>query len=297
MRCARRLAAAVAFVLLGAAAGAQAPASPSPKVRVVSLAPALTEMLFAVGAGGQVVGVTEYCNFPPEAARVTKVGGMTSRTISLERVAALAPDLVLAYGLDQEEAVAALRRLGLPVQVLKSETVADVLDHLSEVGALTGHASVAARVRADLEGRMARVREVLAAAAPPRPRVFYEVWDRPLMTAGRPSYINELITLGGGRNVFDDLAQGFVQVSEEAVLARDPEVILAPDQHLRPLNVESLLRRPVWRKMSAVEARRVHVLPGDLVSRPGPRLAAALETVAAAIHPGLFARAPAESPR
>ncbi len=264
--------------------------SPSPR-RIISLAPSLTEVLFAVGAGAQVVGVTEFCNYPPEAAARPKVGGITPDTINLERILELAPDLVLSSGDGQDPALANLARLGIATRVLPAESLEEVMGTIDEVGALSGHAERARRLRAELEGRVDRIRGLVSRLPTPRVRVFYQVWDRPLMTTGR-SYVSELIEIAGGENVFGDLTQAFPQVSEEAVLVRDPEVILIPSQHREPVRLEDVRRRPGWDRLSAVRSGRVHLLPGDPISRPGPRLVEVLETMARLLHPELFTEVP-----
>jgi iron complex transport system substrate-binding protein len=257
--------------------------------RVVSLAPSLTEMVYALGAGPQLVGVTTVCNYPAAALRLPKVGGMEDGGIDLERVLALKPDLVIAIGLYQSSTVEALKRLGVRVEVIPSQTLEDVFTAANRLGVLLGRQAEAKRLTADMGRRIDRVRKATAALPPGRrPRVFYEVWDQPLMTATRDTLIGRLIELGGGVNVFGDLSGRYVQVSPEAVLKRDPQVILAPSTHTSRVDTKSLGKRPGFAGVTAARTGRIHVLDGDLVSRAGPRIAEALELVARAIHPELF---------
>jgi iron complex transport system substrate-binding protein len=271
------------LLALGLFAAAATTAAEPPR-RIVSLAPSLTEVLFAVGAGDQVVGVTEFCNYPPEVLDRPRIGGVSPNTISLERIVALAPDLVLSGGDGQEQLALALIRLGIPTRTLAARTLPDVLELIEETGALTGHTARGRSLRAELAERIERVRRQVAARPGPRPRVFYQVWDQPLITTGR-SFLSELIELAGGVNVFGDLPQAFPQVSEEAVLARDPEVILAPDRHREQIGLDALRRRPGWDRLTAVRTGRIYLLPGDPVSRPGPRLVDVLETLAGLLAP------------
>jgi iron complex transport system substrate-binding protein len=274
----------LALLLAGPVAGA-------PPKRVVSLAPSLTEMVFALGAGERLVGVTTVCNYPPAAQRLPKIGGMEDGGIDLERVLALKPDLVVAIGEFQMTTVEALRRLGLRVEVVPSQTLEDVFTAATRLGTLLGREAAAKRLTADLGARVERIRRMMAALPRERrPRVFYEVWDEPLMTATGHTLIGGLITLGGGVNVFGELPGRYVQVSPEAVLKRDPEVILAPEQHGSPVNSKALVRRPGLAGVKAVRTGRILVLNGDIVSRAGPRIADALEMVARALHPELFTR-------
>lgn len=264
-------------------------AAAAPPKRVVSLAPSLTEMVYALGAGPTLVGVTTVCNYPEAARKVPRIGGMEDGGVDLEKVLSLKPDLVVAIGLYQSSTVEALRRLGLRVEVVPSQTVEDVFVAVTRLGVLLGREAEAKRLNADMRQRIDRVRKATAALPKERrPRVFYQVWDKPLMTATRDTLIGRLIELGGGVNVFGDLSGRYVQVSPEAVLERDPQVILAPTTHASRVDAKVLAKTPGLAGVTAVRTGRVHVLDGDLVSRTGPRIAEALELVARALHPELF---------
>lgn len=287
-------AASILFVALSAAAGASeaglvSPAPSQPPHRIVSLAPTLTEDLFAIGAGSLVVGDTDFCDYPEAARTLPKIGGITARTIHMEGLLALRPDLVISMGDGQQPVIDTLRRLGVRVEVVKSDALEDSFQALRRLGELTGHQPEADRRIAEMRRRIAQVRQAVEAIpAEKRPRVFYQIWDKPLMTAGRTSFIGELIELAGGTNIFADLQGDYPQVSAEAVLQRDPEVILAPDHHGARLTAAQLVARPAWQHITAVRSRRYHVIDGDMVSRAGPRLVDALESFARLLHPGLF---------
>ena len=264
-------------------------ATAAPPKRVVSLAPSLTEMVYALGAGPTLVGVTTVCNYPEAAQKLPKVGGMEDGGVDLEKVLSLKPDLVVAIGLYQSSTVEALRRLGLRVEIVPSQTVEDVFAAATRLGALLGREAEARRLTGDMARRIDRVRKATAALPEERrPRVFYQVWDKPLMTATRDTLIGRLVELGGGVNVFGDLSGRYVQVSPEAVLKRDPQVILAPTTHASRVDPKVLARTPGLAGVTAVRTGRISVLDGDLVSRAGPRIAEALELVARALHPELF---------
>jgi iron complex transport system substrate-binding protein len=276
------------LALLGVV-GETAGAVEAPPRRVVSLAPSLTEMVFALGAGDRLVGVTSYCNYPETATRLPKIGGIEDGNINLERVLALKPDLVVAIGEGQQTTVDALRRLGLRVEVVSSQTFDDVFGSITRMGGLLGRVAAAKRLTGDLERRIERIRKTIALLPRERrPRVFYEVWDRPLMTATSETLIGRLIELAGGINIFGDLSGRFVQVSPEAVLKRNPQAILAPDTHLTLVDRHSLMQLPGFSHLEAVRRGRILILDGDLVSRAGPRIADALELLARALHPDLF---------
>lgn len=258
--------------------------------RIVSLAPSLTETLFAIGAGERVVAVTDLCDFPPAARELPKVGGLTSSNLHLESVVAARPDLVVSVGLNQEEAVAALRRLGIPVVVVPTDRgLGEVVAAVRRLGELSGRSAAAEALAGELERRLAAVDGALAGLPPAaRPRVYFEVWDRPLMTAGPDTFLGEIVERAGGANVFADVRGRYVQVSPEVVLARDPEVILTAKREGGPRGAADFAARPGWAAVDAITAGRVHLLDGDLVSRPGPRAVEALERTAALLHPDRF---------
>jgi iron complex transport system substrate-binding protein len=278
----------LACCLAAANASAAVPAPAYPH-RVVSLAPSLTEFLFALGAGDTLVGVTQYCDYPSAATALPKIGGVEDGSINLERVVSLRPQLVVAIGDGQEQAVAALRRLGLRVEVVRSQSLSDVFDAALRLGELLGRQEAARQLVAGLDRRLVRLRKAVAAIpAQQRPRVFFELWDRPLMTATHNTLVGSLIELAGGVNIFAELPGRYPQVSMEAVLQRNPEVLAAPDHHATAVDPKELLSRLELYGLPQAKVRRVLVLDGDLISRAGPRIADALEQLARMLHPHLF---------
>lgn len=254
--------------------------------RIVSLAPSNTEILFALGLGERVVGVTDYCDYPPEAKAKEKVGGF--KDPSVEKVVALRPDLVLATGGIQREVVAQLEKVGVPVFVLDPHTMDEVPAGIRTVARLAGAAAEGERVAAGLEARVKAVRDRTAGIPEAaRPPVFYEVWPDPLMTAGPGSFAHDMIALAGGRNVAAGTAQPYPKFSMEELVAADPAVIITPFEETAKALADG--RRPGWRGLRAVRDGRVAVVNQDLTSRPGPRLVDGLEAMARAIHPELFA--------
>lgn len=261
----------------------------APPRRIVSTAPSNTEMLFAIGAGDRVVGVTRFDNYPPEVQELPQVGGFSPDTISVEAIVGLRPDLVLITGGIQAPLAEALEAAGLRVLALYARTLEDVFQNLLLLGDLTGQREEAVRLVARLTERVTRVTERVAdIPEEERPTVFYEVWDEPLITAGARSFIGQLIELAGGRNLFGDLDEAFPIVSAEEVIARNPDVILGPDTHAEKLTPSAIAGRPGWDGIRAVREGRIHLIQGDIVSRPGPRLVDALEEIARLLHPDRF---------
>lgn len=264
--------------------------------RIVSITPSNTELAYAVGAGDRLVGVTTFCNYPPEATKLPKIGGFAARTISIESIVAARPDLVLAGDQSQRMVIDALERAGLTVASVQPRGFEGILETVDLIGRLTGHGEEARRINDDARQRMRHVSERLATIPPEkRVRVYWEVFDQPLMTAGPKSLVGQIIELGGGNNVFGDVAEDYPQISTEAVIARNPQVIMGPtSMRTRALTREALHARPGWERIAAVRELRIVVLPDELVARAAPRFVDGVELVARMLYPALFADPPAK---
>src|SRR5271157_2643014 len=227
--------------------------------RIVSLAPSNTELLFAIGAGDQVVAVTSFCDYPPEAQKRQRIGGFSCESQSLEQIVALNPDLVVAAGDLQWPVISQLERLHVPIVSLEAGSLADLYRELDMLGRLTGRENETARLTRAMQRRIERV-AATARTIPPEQRVtvFYHVWSEPLMTAGPGSIIAELIAICGGVNIVRDSSQRYPQISQEVLLARDPEVILAPSYGAEPMTIERLRARPGWSNLRAVRNNRIY---------------------------------------
>jgi ABC-type Fe3+-hydroxamate transport system substrate-binding protein len=253
-------------------------ALPRPPRRIVSLIPSTTETLCALGLAEALVGVTVYCREPAEVVRrVTRIGG--EKDPDLDRIRGLAPDLVIA---NVEENVAAhvdtLRQWGIPVWVTYPRTVAEGIRMVRELGAVTGTQAAATALADDLE---ALAREVSAAAARrPAMPVFYAIWREPWMTIARDTYIHDMLRLCGGANVFADHAVRYPQVTLAEVAARQPAVILLPDEpfRFRAVHLQDFAAYP---DVPAVRQGRIHLVDGKPFSWHGPRIADALRTLPA----------------
>ena len=246
----------------------------SPAERIVSLIPATTELLFALGAGERVVGRTHWCDYPDAAASVPDLGdGMSP---NLEAVVAARPDLVVLYLSGQNGGAAArLRGLGIPAIQVRSDLLADVPRLARLFGRLTGRGASADSLAGAFE------QELEAATVPPPaqpPSVFLLVWDEPPMTVGRGSYLSELIERAGGINAYADLPTSSGQISVESAAARDPDVILTLSE-----TIPAFALRPEWQVVEAVRSQRFVRIAGSEFSRPGPRSPAAVRELAAAL--------------
>ena len=256
--------------------------------RIVSLAPSNTEILFAIGAGDQVVGRDQLSDFPEEAQAVTDIGS-TYGDLNTELIVSLNPDLVLAAEVNTPEQVQQLEDLGLTVYYLKNPlTLEEMYGNLEIVAQLTGHEEEAAALIESLQARVVAVDEKIAPLSS-RPGVFYELDAtdpaKPF-TAGKGTFIDQLIERAGGFNIASDL-EDYPQMSLEQVVAADPAFIILGDARYG-VTPESIAQRPGWENLSAVKNGQVFPFNDDLVSRPGPRLVDALEEFAKLLRPELF---------
>lgn len=257
--------------------------------RIVSLAPSITEMLFAVGAGDLVVGNTIYCTYPPEAESLPKIGGYSSKTINLEAIVDLRPDLVIAGTLNQQSVVEALEKLDIPVVALAPSTITDVYTSIEQIGVITHHHQEASTTVKEMQMRIEAVSNTIASVPlEQRPTVFWEVFNEPLTTSNGETFIGQLIEHAGAINIFADQGEQYPQVSTESIVALDPQVILGPLTQADTLSPVIVAQRPGWATITAVRDGRIYLLDSDLVSRAGPRLADALEQIAKLLYPELF---------
>lgn len=256
--------------------------------RIISLAPANTEILFALGLGDRVVGVTTYCNYPPEAKEKPKVGDFSAP--NLEEVVAMAPDLILAANLHKDKVIPQFEAKGLPIFALSPGTIDGVLEAISMVGKITGKDKAAADLVKNMQSRIKAVTDKTGKLPEvQKPRVFYAVWHDPLMTAGSETFIDEIIYKAGGINIAHNLTD-YADISLEMVITSNPEVMVAgvgmgegEDLPLQFITKEARLQDTEARKNS-----RIYSINMDIIGRPGPRIIDALEQFAHIIHPELF---------
>ena len=243
--------------------------------RIVSLSPGTTEMLFALGLGKYIVGDTVYCDYPPAAKAIAKVGDVNT---SYEKVLALRPTLIVADSTANARAVARLSALHLPVLAVAPVSLAAVETSLRQIGARTGTSYQADAVVAQMEHKARLAGQIAAADRRPRPRVLVVIQVSPLWTAGGGTFMDDLVTRAGGINI-GQAVRGYGPFSKELVLVTPPEVILGDPSVAPAFRADPLLSR-----LPAVRGGRVYSLPPDLTSRPGPRLADGLVLVARALH-------------
>jgi iron complex transport system substrate-binding protein len=255
--------------------------------RLVSLAPSITETLYALGLGDRLVGDTDYCDYPPQAKLKPHVGNVLNP--SLEKIVALKPDLVLGIAeANRRQTADQLQRLGIPLYGLTDHTLDDTLRSIADLGRALDCNVAATALEQNLRRRVAEVERRVAGEA--RPKVLFVVWHQPLTTAGPHTFISDVIHRAGGVSISDDLKSEWPGLTLEAALDRDPDVILFPSHVELSPPLDEIKRLPGWREFRAVKQNRLYVVSESII-HPSPRLIDALEQVAAILHPEAFAMA------
>jgi iron complex transport system substrate-binding protein len=281
----------IALVAAAAAGLHLSTALAAPAQRIVSLVPAITEMLYAIGAGPSVAGVSSFDTYPPEVKKLPAVGALLDP--DMEKILSLRPDLVAVYG-SQNDLKLRLSRAGIGVFEYRHGGLADVTDTIGRLGAATGRESDAARVVSEIERRLRAVRERVASR--PRPRTLLVFGREPLSlrnlyASGAVGFLHDILEVAGGANVFGDLDRESVPVSSEALLAKRPDVILELRIGERPPPDQVRREREPWLRFASVPAvrnNRIEILYGDHLVVPGPRVGRAAEEIARALHPAAF---------
>lgn len=258
---------AIALILVFMLSASPAYAAPQ---RIVSLAPSITENLFALGVGDRVVGVTSWCDYPKEAAERTVIGDAFN--LNVELLLSLEPDLVIGDSTLVASHLELLEDMGISTFVIEPSTVAEVQESFIQLGEAVGAREQGEVLAQAMETRLAQL--IGAINREGNPRVFIEVWNQPLMTAGPGSFMDELIVLAGGDNIAGDSPNPWPTFSEEEVIERDPEVIL-----LTGYNLEEVLGREAWQVTTALKNGHVYEVNPDLFSRTTQRLLDALANV------------------
>lgn len=256
-----------------------------PAERIISAAPSNTEILFALGLEQKVVGVSDFDDYPEEVKEKEKVGGLYD--LNVEKIISLQPDLILVIS-GAEEAIAQLQDKGIVVYTAEPKTLDQALENIRKIGQLTGADAQAEELISQMQEDIDAVKsKVVDIPEEKRPKVFWEVWNDPLMSAGQDTFISDLIVTAGGVNILAlDGLTGWPEYSVEKVIEHNPGVIIAPES-LAP-TPDVILQDARFSSVKAVQEKRVYVVPDNLVVRPGPRVTQGLLLIAKAIHPELF---------
>lgn len=263
----------------------------APPRRIVSLVPSLTEMLYAIGAGSQVVGVSSYDEFPPEVKSLSRVGGLLDPDV--ERILSLRPDLVLTYG-SQTTLEVQLARAGVKVFSYRHAGIAGIMQGLRDLGVATGHAAEGERKARELQAELDVVRARIRSY--PRPRTLLVFGRQPqalqqMYVSGGTGFLHDLLETAGAANAFGDVMRESVQPSQETVLTRAPDVIVEVRANNPLTPAQMTAERRAWAPLASIPAvrnGRIHFLTGDYFMVPGPRVAMAAEAFARTLHPEAF---------
>lgn len=263
----------------------------APVTRIISLVPALTEMLFTIGAGPQVIGVSSYEDFPPDVEALPRVGALLDPDV--ERILALRPDLVLTYG-SQSGLEVQLARAGVRTFIYRHSGVAGILQTLRDLGVATGHAAEGDRKAREIQAQLDAVRASVRAY--PRPRTLLVFGRQPqslqqMYVSGGAGFLHDILQIAGGSNVFADVRRESVQPSHETLLARAPEAIVEVRATAMLAAGDLPRERSVWAALTSIPAirtGRIHFLNGAYLVIPGPRIGLVAEAFARALHPEAF---------
>ena len=259
--------------------------------RIVSLAPSNTEIVAALGLTDRLVGVTDVCDYPREVTSIRKIGGYSS--ISIEKVAAAQPDLILASDITPQATVDRLRSLGLTVCVVSPRNIDHMVRDIRMVGTLTGTRARADELAGSLSGRLTALAPCTQSSE--RPTVAHVVWHDPLYVSGNDTLQNDVIEHAGGVNVFAEKS-GWYTVSLEELLMKNPDVIIVNggegmDSSENDIILTAFMNNPQYSSLSAVKNHRIYAVDANIISRPAPRIVNATEEVVHLLHPGCFTSA------
>jgi iron complex transport system substrate-binding protein len=258
---------------------------PSSPKRIVSLAPNITEILFSLGLDEEIVGVSINCNFPERVTNKVRVGSYIN--LDFERIISLKPDLIIATGAgNTREMVERLGEFGFPTYVIFPRNFDEILTSIGHIGQVTGREDQAAGIIQAMKKRKERVAAQVRNLA--RPRVFLQIGDIPIVTAGPGSFADNLIALAGGENIAGDEKEMYPRWSMEEILKRSPEVILISTHNPKGDYRKVLREWGRWKTIPAVKQGRIHLIDSDLIDRPSPRIVEGLEEITKALHPEKF---------
>lgn len=258
----------------------------APPSRIISLSPSNTELLFALDLEDQIVGVTNYCNYPPAAEQKEKIGDFNANSISLERIASLNPDLVVTGAGFHQSVIEALDRLNITALAIEPESFQGIYDDIEILGKVCNRRTQAEQLISTMRSRVETIKkQANAAQADPPLKVFYQIWDDPISSTGNVSFIGEMMEMVRVENIFAELDAGYAPVSEEVLIQKNPDVVLVPEYHGGGQDRNKIMNRNGWSNINAVKNNRIVFLPDDEVSRYGPRIVDGLEAIFSACYP------------
>ncbi|WP_165000266.1 ABC transporter substrate-binding protein [Anaerophilus nitritogenes] len=253
--------------------------------KIVSLSPSHTEILYGLGLGEKIVGVTNYCDYPKEATTKTKIGD--AFTVNIEKIIELQPNVVLNYWPMGDEIKKKLEEAGIVIVTYAPESINQIENAIKGIGKITNQEESADQMVLDIDNKKKEIQDKVKNAD--RPKVFYEIeYSQALWTAGEGSFIDELITIGGGENVAKDIKDPYAQYSIESLVEKNPQIYITNTSNMKEKKTSDIKERPGFENIDAIKNNKIEIVDENLLSRPSQRVKDALEVMAKAIHPELF---------
>ena len=248
--------------------------------RIISLSPSATEILFAIGAQNQIAARSDFCDFPENAKNIPSVGGFDGKTLSIEKILSFSPDFVYLTNGMHNYLIPFLQKHNIAYYISVADSIQTVLQEITEIGKITEHQLQAQKLCNQIKQDLQKIAE--QNKSKPKVTVYWEVWTPPYMSAGKNSFINEIITYAGGINIFSDIEQPYPVVSEEAILMRNPQIIIIPNSTVG--GTAAITSRKNWQNISAVKNNKIYSVDTNIISRPGPRISQAIELISNCIY-------------
>ena len=244
--------------------------------RIVSLSPASTEILFAVGAENQIVAVSDFSDYPPQAQNLPKVGGFDGKTLSLEKILSFNPDFVYLTNVMHNHLIPHFESLNIDYYLSDANSFEQVKNEILQIAKITGHTSTGENLVKEIDSAINKINSQNQLLR--KPTVYWEVWNSPFMSAGNSSFINDLINTAGGINIFQEIAQAYPTVSEETIVAKNPQIIIIPQNS--GITVDSVKNRKGWSQIDAVKNDKIFIVDDNLLTRSGARIGESAEYLA-----------------
>ncbi|MFI3257431.1 MAG: cobalamin-binding protein [Spirochaetales bacterium] len=249
--------------------------------RIVSLSPAATEIIFALGAGEKLVARTDFCNYPQEAQNIPSVGGFDGKSFSVESIIAQNPDFVYASKNMHDYLKTPLESYGIQIYLSDAQSFDAIFAEITDISHIIGKEENGIALITDMQNTLDIIKSKISIYEPKT--LYWEIWNSPYMSIGASSYLQEVIEYAGAKNIFSDIEQAYPVVSEEAIIAGNPDIIIIPDD--APTSVEDIMARTGWHYIQAVQNADIYFFDADIISRPGPRLPLAVKLLAEKLFP------------
>lgn len=244
--------------------------------RIVSLSPASTEILFAVGAENQIVAVSDFSDYPPQAQNLPKVGGFDGKTLSLEKILSFNPDFVYLTNVMHNHLIPHFESLNIDYYLSDANSFEQVKNEILQIAKITGHTSNGENLVKEIDSAINKINSQNQLLQ--KPTVYWEIWNSPYMSVGNSSFINDLIKTAGGINIFQEIAQAYPTVSEETIVAKNPQIIIIPQNS--GITVDSVKNRKGWSQIDAVKNDKIFIVDDNLLTRSGARIGESAEYLA-----------------